>query len=91
MISTQSTELTDNIRARYTTISISELDFYHKDPNVSSNLKYLVFGSRFTTYQNLGKLNKQGIKFITIQRKSQSLEDKIATIWTSPVKQVVCG
>jgi hypothetical protein len=29
------------------------LDFYHKDPELSSNLKYLVFDSRFTTYQNL--------------------------------------
>ena len=64
------------------------LDFYHKDPKVSSNLKYLVFDSRFTTYQNLGKLNKQGIKFITIQRKSQSLEDKIAAIPDSSWKKV---
>ena len=43
------------------------LDFYHSDPKVSSNLKYLVFDSRFTTYQNLDKLNKQGLMFITIQ------------------------
>ena len=56
------------------------LDFYHNDPKLSSNLKYLVFDSRFTTYQNLDKLNKQGLKFITIQRKSQKLEEKIADI-----------
>jgi len=56
------------------------LDFYHNDPKVSSNLKYLVFDSRFTTYQNLNKLDKQGLKFITIQRKSKKIEEKIAGI-----------
>jgi len=56
------------------------LDFYHSDPKISPNLKYLVFDSRFTTYQNLDKLNKLGLKFITIQRKSQKLEEKISGI-----------
>jgi hypothetical protein len=64
------------------------LDFYHNDPNVTSNLKYLVFDSRFTTYQNLNKLNKQGLKFITIQRKSKNLEEKIAGIPDSSWKKV---
>jgi hypothetical protein len=56
------------------------LDFYHNDPNVSSELKYLVFDSKFTTYENLNKLNERGIKFITIQRRSKRLEEKIAKI-----------
>jgi hypothetical protein len=56
------------------------LNFYHNDPKISSTLKYLVFDSRFTTYQNLDKLNKQGLKFITIQRKSPKLEEKISGI-----------
>ena len=64
------------------------LDFYHNDPKVSSNLKYLVFDSRFTTYQNLDKLNKQGLKFITIQRKSKKLEEKIAGISDSSWKKL---
>ena len=34
------------------------LDFYHNDPESSSTLKYLVFDSKFTTYENLNKLNK---------------------------------
>ena len=64
------------------------LDFYHNDPKVSSNLKYLVFDSRFTTYQNLHKLNRQGLKFITIQRKSKKLEEKITGIPDSGWKKV---
>jgi len=64
------------------------LDFYHTDPKTSSNLKYLVFDSRFTTYENLDKLNKQGLKFITIQRRSKKLEEKIAAIPKSSWKNI---
>jgi len=56
------------------------LDFYHSDEDTNSDLKYLVFDSKFTTYENLNKLNKQNLKFITIQRRSKKLEEKIANI-----------
>jgi hypothetical protein len=56
------------------------LDFYHHDAAKSQDLKYLIFDSKFTTYENLGKLNKQGLKFITIQRRSQKLEAKASDI-----------
>jgi hypothetical protein len=56
------------------------LDFYHHDSAVCSNLKYLVFDSKFTTYENLSKLNERSLKFITIQRRSKNLEEKIAGI-----------
>jgi len=56
------------------------LDFYHQDEDTNSELKYLVFDSKFTTYENLNKLNKQNLKFITIQRRSKNLEEKIANI-----------
>jgi transposase len=64
------------------------LDFYHNDPAKSSKLKYLIFDSKFTTYENLSKLNKQGFKFITIQRRSKSLEAKIANIPKDEWKRV---
>jgi transposase len=64
------------------------LDFYHNDPKVSSNLKYLVFDSKFTTYQNLNNVNKHGLKFITIQRKSKKLDLKIAGIPDSNWKNI---
>ena len=56
------------------------LDFYRADSKTSSDLKYLIFDSKFTTYENLNKLNVQGLKFITIQRRSKNLEKKISAI-----------
>jgi transposase len=56
------------------------LDFYHHSSTESSGLKYLVFDSKFTTYENLNKLNKEKLKFITIQRRSKKLEEKIKNI-----------
>jgi len=47
------------------------LDFYTHSGN--KNLKYLVFDSKFTTYQNLSKLNDRGIKFITIRRRGKNI------------------
>ena len=39
------------------------LDFFHSDPAADKNLKYLVFDSKFTTLENLSKLDVKGIKF----------------------------
>lgn len=61
-------------------IVLEFLDFYSQNSSESSGLKYLVFDSKFTTYENLNKLNEKGYKFITIQRKSKRLEDKIANL-----------
>ena len=56
------------------------LNFYHSDPTIDSHLKYLVFDSKFTTLENLGRLDDKGIKFITIQRKSKALDKSIDSI-----------
>ena len=56
------------------------LDFRHPDPKKDKDLKYLVFDSKFTTYENLSIIDKQGVKFITIQRRCKSLESKIASL-----------
>ena len=64
------------------------LDFYRQDNKVSSDLKYLVFDSRFTTYQNLDKINKLGFKFVTIQRRSKNLVKKIDAIPKSRWKTI---
>jgi len=61
-------------------IVLEFLDFYQSDPKTSPDLKYLVFDCKFTTYKNLDNLNKQGLKFITIQRRSKKLEEKISAI-----------
>ena len=50
------------------------LDFYNTDDTV--DLKYLVFDSKFTTYENLGKL-PDNIKFLTIRRRGKNIVDKL--------------
>jgi transposase len=64
------------------------LDFYSTGGEFASGLKYLVFDSKFTTYQNLNRLNQQGIKFVTIQRRSKKLEEKAASIPPSSWKNI---
>jgi transposase len=41
--------------------------------------KELIFDSRLTTYANLHRLNKQGIGFITLRRRTNALLNQIAT------------
>jgi transposase len=40
----------------------------------------LIFDSKFTTYQNLSKLNQQRIKFITLRRRGQKLIEGVKKI-----------
>jgi transposase len=63
------------------------LDFYSEDP--SKKVDYLVFDSKFTTYQQLGKLDMLGIKFITIQRKGKKLNAEIEAIDKTQWKKII--
>jgi len=62
------------------------LDFYME--STGNDISYLVFDSKFTTLGNLGRINEKGIKFITIQRRSKSLNEKIEQIPESQWKSV---
>jgi len=64
------------------------LDFYHSSKQADKQLKYLVFDSKFTTYQNLSKLNSRDIKFVTIRRRSKSLVEHIQSIDDSKWKKI---
>lgn len=50
-------------------------------------LKCLIFDSKFTTYQNLSRLNSDGVKFITLRRRGSSLIQKAQQLpdcqWTT--------
>jgi transposase len=48
----------------------------------------LVFDSTFTTYDNLDTLNKMGIKFITLRRRSSGLLDEINATPTSAWRRI---
>ena len=63
-------------------VAMEFLDFYKSNGN--DDLKYLVFDSKFTTYENLSRLSKD-IKFLTIRRRGKNivsdLDGKPASAW----------
>lgn len=58
-------------------VVLEYLDFYRSTPKGTSELKYLVFDSKFTNYENLNKLNKEGIKFLTIRRRGRKMVERL--------------
>jgi len=62
------------------------MDFYKE--GTGKNISYLAFDSKFTTLENLGRIDAQGIIFITIQRKSKNLNEKAEQIPDSQWKTV---
>jgi transposase len=73
---------------RQNDVVLEFLDFYHSDKKADKRLKYLVFDSKFTTYQNLSQLNDRDIKFITIRRRSKMLVERIQMIDASQWKRI---
>jgi hypothetical protein len=64
------------------------LDFYREGNPGSDNLRYLVFDSKFTNYQNLKKLDEKNIKFITIRRRGKNIVDNINKIPASNWRKI---
>ena len=48
----------------------------------------LIFDSKLTTYGNLGKLNRMGIEFITLRRRSQKLLEEVAATPASAWRRI---
>jgi len=55
------------------------LDFYKKS-SPDADLKYLVFDSKFTNYENLFKLDQKDVHFITIRRRGKNILKEIEDI-----------
>lgn len=55
------------------------LDFYKKSSK-GAELKYLVFDSKFTNYENLSRLDRKKVCFITIRRRGKNILDEIEAI-----------
>jgi len=68
---------TDVMHKNESNVVLEYLDFYKKNQQGSQDLKYLVFDSKFTNYQNLSKLDDQDINFITIRRRGKSIIEQI--------------
>jgi hypothetical protein len=66
-------------------VVIEFLDFYKND---TDELTYLVFDSKFTTYQNLGKLNQKRIMFLTIRRRGKNIVEGLTKRPASAWKKI---
>ena len=49
------------------------LDFYGTGGSNACKLKYIVFDSKLTPYENLKKTDERGIKFVTIRRRGKNI------------------
>jgi hypothetical protein len=57
------------------------IDFYRSGNPNDSSLKYLVFDSKFTCYQNLAKLDAdKKVKFLTIRRRGKNIVQRLNKI-----------
>ncbi len=56
------------------------LDFYKQGDNKNDTLKYIIFDSKFTNYENLRKLDDNKVKFITIRRRGKNIVENINNI-----------
>jgi len=67
-------------------VVIEFLDFYKQGS--SNTLQYLVFDSKFTTYENLRKLDDNDVKFITIRRRGKKIVEKFDNLPESAWKRI---
>ena len=70
------------------------LDFYYANNKEDNKLKCLIFDSKFTTHENLSKLNSEHkIKFITIRMRGKNIVEKLNNTDQSKWKKtrVECG
>ena len=59
-------------------VVVEFLDFYKESGK--QNISYLVFDSKFTTYENLSKLDDNKTKFITIRRRGKNIVDELSQL-----------
>lgn len=53
------------------------LDFYRKGTKGKGDLKYLIFDSKFTNYENLARLDENQVKFVTIRRRGRNIVNRL--------------
>lgn len=67
----------DIMHKNQSAVVLEYLDFYRQAPEGKQSINYLVFDSKFTNYENLSRLDNQGIKFITIRRRGKNILEQI--------------
>lgn len=63
------------------------LDFY-RIKEKADGLKYLIFDSKFTAYENLRKLEDAGIKFVTIRRRGKNIVENLEKLPRTAWKKI---
>lgn len=71
---------TNVMHSNESAVVLEYLDFYKRTKHGTDNLRYLVFDSKFTNYENLGKLDCEDIKFITIRRRGKNIVEYLDEI-----------
>lgn len=80
-----------NANTRHSTqsaVALEFLDFYRAGKPNNTDLKYLIFDSKFTPYKNLYELDRREVKFITIRRRGKNIVDHLARIPKSEWKPI---
>ena len=68
-------------------IVLEFLDFYKEGKFEKNKLKYLVFDSKFTAFENLRKLDDKKIKFVTIRRRGKNIVDRLNNLPKTKVEE----
>ena len=79
---------TDVMHKNESAVVLEYLDFYKSDQSDNQKLKYLVFDSKFTNYENLNIIDEKGIKFVTIRRRGKNIVKEIESIHSESVKKI---
>jgi len=69
-------------------VVVEFLDFYQQ--HAEEKIKFLIFDSRFTTYENLRRLDETGVHFITIRRRGKQIVNDVEKLPTSAWKKGAC-
>ncbi len=80
---------TDVLQKDESAVVLEFLDFYRQgDKKKENKLRYIIFDSKFTNYENLGKLDQDQVKFITIRRRGKLLLERIDNLPSQGWKNV---
>jgi transposase len=79
---------TDVMHKNESAVVLEYLDFYRSAQSDNQKLKYLVFDSKFTNYENLNIIDERGVKFVTIRRRGKNIVKEIESIHSESVKKV---
>ena len=69
-------------------VVLEYVDFYRSHRHGHDDLKFLVFDSKFTNYENLGQLHRSGITFVTIRRRGKKIIERLNAIPRTARKKI---